>query len=186
MQETKESERTWYAPPAISRSPFARTARGRGLFIRCSRPSTHTAFDPSAVGRRSFTVTHSSAAASSCSRAVGVGTVSSSISHTYSAIPGAAEPLATAYAMPAQNPPAPPVFSRSSRIYAGIGVRPAKSRATCKAPSVLALSTMTSESGLRVCALSADRHSSSNPARLYDTTTAVTEYCIPASIGDVW
>ena len=104
MIDTKDAVRMGMVPISSARRAIlgSRRGRGRGRFIGCSRPSVQTALDARRAGWPGYRSRASSRAAS----AVSVGMVSSSMIHTRSA-----SQWLTARAMPAANPPAPPMFS---------------------------------------------------------------------------
>ena len=111
-------------PAAAAPRPLRALTPGarRGVFIGWSRPSVHTTRLATTGGTRVAAAARSSAAAS----AVGVGTVSSSISQTASA-----PWRCTARASPAANPPAPPVLRGRTTRSSGRSRGAAHSRTAC-------------------------------------------------------
>ena len=144
----------WH-PAAAAARRCARVANGltRGVFIGCGRPSVHTTRLATRTGGAAGRWAR---AASSACRAVGSGTVSSSISQIRSA------PSARASAMPAAKPPAPPVFCPSTVSRAAGN----DSRTAAAVPSVEALSITSTASAGRVCPSTAASDSSSSGRRL--------------------
>ena len=120
----------------------------------CSVPSVHTALEASSAGAPGY----ASAAWTSASRAVAVGIVSSSMIQIQSACGNRVR----ARAMPAANPPAPPVLVGSATTWAPSGWV----EATSREESVEALSTTTVPVSATVCSARLSRHRRSSSWRL--------------------
>ena len=156
MIATKEAVRICRAPTAAacSRSLREIKKRSRGAFIGCSRPSIQSARHARTAGVPGY----SSRVCKRTSSAVGVGIVSSSMIQIQSACGNRVR----ARAMPAANPPAPPVLVGSATTWAPSGWV----EATSPEASVDALSTTTAPINATVWSASPSRHRRSSSWRL--------------------